>query len=40
LSDVDAPIGARICRRLDGVALAIELAASRAGLVGAIIRTS
>jgi predicted ATPase len=34
LSDVDAPIVARICRRLDGVALAIELAASRVGSVG------
>jgi predicted ATPase/DNA-binding winged helix-turn-helix (wHTH) protein len=31
LSDVDAPIVAMICRRLDGIALAIELAASRAG---------
>src|SRR5712675_2782289 len=29
LSDSDAPIVARICRRLDGIALAIELAASR-----------
>jgi DNA-binding winged helix-turn-helix (wHTH) protein len=29
LSDIDAPILARICRRLDGIALAIELAASR-----------
>jgi predicted ATPase len=34
LSDSDAPIVARICRRLDGVALAIELAASRTGSVG------
>src|SRR6202034_1087270 len=34
LSDIDAPIAARICRRLDGVALAIELAASRAGSLG------
>ena len=40
LSDIDAPIVARICRRLDGVAVAIEFAASRAGLVGAIIRIS
>src|ERR1700751_4474884 len=31
LSDTDAPIAARICRRLDGIALAIELAASRVG---------
>jgi predicted ATPase/DNA-binding winged helix-turn-helix (wHTH) protein len=29
LSNADAPIVARICRRLDGIALAIELAASR-----------
>jgi predicted ATPase/DNA-binding winged helix-turn-helix (wHTH) protein len=29
LSDADAPIVARMCRRLDGIALAIELAASR-----------
>ena len=29
LSDSDAPIVARICRRLDGIALAIELAAGR-----------
>jgi predicted ATPase/DNA-binding winged helix-turn-helix (wHTH) protein len=34
LSDIDAPIAARICRRLDGIALAIELAASRAGSLG------
>jgi predicted ATPase len=34
LSDIDAPILARICRRLDGVALAIELAASRVGSLG------
>jgi predicted ATPase/DNA-binding winged helix-turn-helix (wHTH) protein len=34
LSDNDAPILARICRRLDGVALAIELAASRVGSLG------
>src|SRR5277367_1795484 len=34
LSDIDAPIVARICRRLDGVALAIELAASRVGILG------
>jgi predicted ATPase len=29
LSDIDAPIVARSCRRLDGIALAIELAATR-----------
>jgi predicted ATPase/DNA-binding winged helix-turn-helix (wHTH) protein len=34
LSDIEAPIVARICRRLDGMALAIELAASRAGSLG------
>src|SRR5271170_7932549 len=34
LSDIDAPIVARSCRRLDGIALAIELAASRVGSVG------
>src|SRR5580698_7573271 len=34
LCDVDAPIVARICRRLDGIALAIELAASRVGSLG------
>jgi predicted ATPase/DNA-binding winged helix-turn-helix (wHTH) protein len=34
LSDIDAPILARICRRLDGIALAIELAASRVGCLG------
>src|ERR1700730_14341750 len=31
LSDIDAPIVARSCRRLDGIALAIELAVSRGG---------
>ena len=34
LSDIDAPTVARVCRRLDGIALAIELAASRVGTVG------
>src|SRR3984885_7526566 len=34
LSDIDAPTVARICRRLDGIALAIELAASRVGSLG------
>src|ERR1700723_3660367 len=34
LSDIDAPIVARSCRRLDGIALAIELAASRVGALG------
>ena len=34
LSDIDAPVVATICRRLDGIALAIELAASRAGPLG------
>jgi predicted ATPase/DNA-binding winged helix-turn-helix (wHTH) protein len=34
LSDIDAPFVAWICRRLDGVALAIELAASRVGGLG------
>src|ERR1700759_1052625 len=34
LSDIDAPIVARSCHRLDGVALAIELAASRVGALG------
>jgi predicted ATPase/DNA-binding winged helix-turn-helix (wHTH) protein len=34
LSDIDAPTVARICRRLDGMALAIELAASRIGSLG------
>ena len=34
LNDLDAPIVARICRRLDGIALAIVLAASRVGTHG------
>ncbi len=34
LSDTDAPATAEICRRLDGLALAIELAASHAGSLG------
>ncbi|WP_426231511.1 ATP-binding protein [Pararhizobium sp. DWP3-4] len=34
LSDEDAPIVATICRRLDGIALAIEFAAGRAGSYG------
>jgi predicted ATPase len=34
LSDIDAPVVARSCRQLDGIALAIELAASRVGSLG------
>ncbi len=34
LSDVDAPVVADICRRLDGIALAIELAAGRVDVFG------
>jgi len=34
LSDADAPIAADICRRLDGIALAIELAAGRVAAFG------
>ncbi|HTC04006.1 MAG TPA: winged helix-turn-helix domain-containing protein [Xanthobacteraceae bacterium] len=34
LNDIEAPIVTTICRRLDGIPLAIELAASRAGPLG------
>jgi predicted ATPase/DNA-binding winged helix-turn-helix (wHTH) protein len=34
LSDADAPLVAEICRKLDGMALAIELAAGRVGTFG------
>ena len=34
LSDDEAPIVAEICRKLDGIALAIELAAGRAAIFG------
>lgn len=34
LSDADAPIVAEICRRLDGIALAVELAAGRVSVFG------
>ncbi|WP_267212136.1 ATP-binding protein [Chelatococcus asaccharovorans] len=34
LTDGDAPVVAEICRRTDGIALAIELAASRVGTYG------
>jgi predicted ATPase/DNA-binding winged helix-turn-helix (wHTH) protein len=34
LVDADAPIAAAICRRLDGIALAIELAAGRTAIYG------
>lgn len=34
LGDIDAPVVSRICNQLDGIVLAIELAASRAGIHG------
>lgn len=34
MSDIDAPIVGRICRKLDGIALAIELVAGRACVYG------
>jgi predicted ATPase len=34
LNDADAPIVGNICRRLDGIALALELAAGRVGIYG------
>jgi predicted ATPase/DNA-binding winged helix-turn-helix (wHTH) protein len=34
LNDVDAPIVGKVCRRLDGIALALELAAGRVGAYG------
>ena len=38
LSDADAPVVADICRRLDGIALAIELAAGRVDVFGLVGR--
>src|SRR6266436_7801369 len=34
LNDADAPIVGKVCRKLDGVALALELAAGRVGVYG------
>jgi predicted ATPase/DNA-binding winged helix-turn-helix (wHTH) protein len=34
LSDADTPIVSNVCRRLDGIALALELAAGRVGVYG------
>jgi predicted ATPase len=34
LSDDDAPVVGKVCRKLDGIALALELAAGRAGVYG------
>src|SRR6266436_263988 len=34
LNDADAPIVGKVCRRLDGIALAVELAAGRVGAYG------
>jgi predicted ATPase/DNA-binding winged helix-turn-helix (wHTH) protein len=34
LNDADAPIVGKVCRRLDGIALALELAAGRVGIYG------
>jgi predicted ATPase len=34
LSDDEAPMVGEICRKLDGIALAIELAAARAAIFG------
>jgi predicted ATPase len=38
LSDADAPVVTEICRRLDGIALAIELAAGRVDVFGVAAR--
>jgi hypothetical protein len=34
LNDAEAPIVGEVCRRLDGIALALELAAGRVGVYG------